>query len=61
MDSGITKLSQEVRVESLMMRHQVQSAFDISASPGDDLGPERDDESGGNWPKKAAVGSLSLL
>ena len=55
------KLSQEAYVESLMKRFDVQSISDIFASPGADLGPKQDDEPGGDWPVREAVGSLVWL
>ena len=55
---GTIKLSQEASVESLMKRFDVQSISDIPASPGADLGPKQDDEPGGDWPVREAVGSL---
>ena len=55
---GTIKLSQEAYVESLMKRFDVQSISDIPASPGADLGPN---ESGGDWPVREAVGSLTWL
>ena len=58
---GTIKLSQEVYVESLMKRFDVQSIADIPASPGADLGPKRDDEPGGDCPVREAVESLMLL
>ena len=58
---GTIKLSQEVYVESLMARFDVHTTSDTPASPGADLGPNREDESGGDWPVKEAVGSLPWL
>ncbi|CAM9560755.1 unnamed protein product [Ascophyllum nodosum] len=58
---GMIKLSQEANVESLMTRFDVHPTSDIPASPGADLGPKRDDESGGDWPVREAVGSLLWL
>ena len=55
---GTIKLSQEAYVESLMASFDVHTTSDIPASPGADLGPNREDESGGDWPVKEAVGSL---
>ena len=51
-------LSQEAYVESLTKRFDVQTTCPIPASPGDDLGPKRDDEEGGDSPVREAVGSL---
>ena len=58
---GTMKLSQEAYVESLMKRFDVQSISDIFAPPGADLGPKQDDEPGGDWPVREAVGSLVWL
>ena len=58
---GTIKLSQEAYVESLMKLFDVQSTFDIPASPGADLGPKQNGEPGGDWPVKEAVGSLMWL
>ena len=58
---GTIKLSQEAYVESLMKRFDVQLISDIPASPGADLGPKQDDESGGDWPVREAIGSLMWL
>ena len=55
---GTIKLSQEACVESLMKRFDVQSISDIPASPGADLGPKQDNEPGGDWPVREAIGSL---
>ena len=58
---GTIKLSQEAYVESLMKRFDVQSISDIPASPGADLGPKQDNEPGGDWPVREAIGSLMWL
>ena len=58
---GMIKLSQEAYVESLMTHFDVHTTYDTPASPGADLGPKRNDESGGDWPVRAAVGSLLWL
>ena len=60
-DLGTIKLSQEAYIESLMKRFDVQSISDIPASPGADLGPKQDDEPGGDWPVREAIGSLMWL
>ena len=44
-----------------MKRFDVQPIPDIPASPGADLGPKQDDESGGDWPVREAIGSLMWL
>ena len=44
-----------------MKRLDVQSISDILASPGADLGPKQDDEPGGDWPVREAVGRLLWL
>ena len=58
---GTMKLSQEAYFESWMRRFDVQSISDIRASPGADLEPKQDDEPGGDWPVREAVGSLMWL
>ena len=58
---GTIKLSQEAYVESLIKRFDVQSISDIPASPGADLRSKQDDEPGGDWPVRGAVGSLMWL
>ena len=58
---GTIKLSQEAYVDSLITRFNVQTTSLTPASPGDDLGPKRDDEPGGDWPVREAVGSLLWL
>ena len=58
---GTIKLSQEAFVESLTKRFDVQPSSDIPASPGADLGPKQDDEPGGDWPVREAIGSLMWL
>ena len=54
-------MSQEAYVQSLMKWFDVQSISDIPASLGADLGPRPDDEPGGDWPVREAVGSLMWL
>ena len=58
---GTIKLSQKAYVESLMTRFDVESTSAIPASPDADLRPKRDDDLGGNWPVREAVGSLLCL
>ena len=58
---GAIKLSQEAYAESLIKRFDVQSISGIPASPGADLGPKQDDEPGGDWPVREAIGSLMWL
>ena len=58
---GTIKLSQEAYVDSLMRRFDVRSTSNIPVSPGADLGPKREDASGGDWPLREAVGSLLWL
>ncbi|CAB1112182.1 unnamed protein product [Ectocarpus sp. CCAP 1310/34] len=42
-----------------MVEHfDVQSTSRIPASPGGDLGPKREDEEGGEWPVREAIGSM---
>ena len=55
---GTIKSSQETYVKILLTRISVHATSDISISPCLDLGPKRDDESGGDWPVRKAVGSL---
>ena len=58
---GTIKLSQEAYIESLMTCFDVHTTSDTPASPGADLGPKQDHESGGDWPVRNAVGSLLWL
>ncbi|CAN0299130.1 unnamed protein product [Ectocarpus fasciculatus] len=58
LDSGTLTISQSAYVESMMKRFDVMTTSPIPASPGVDLGPKRDDEPGGNWPVREAVGSM---
>ena len=44
-----------------MTRVDEHTTSDTPASPGADLGPKRDDESGGDWPVMETVGSLLWL
>ena len=60
-DLGAIKLSREAYVESLMARFDLHTTSDIPTSPGADLEPKREDESGGDWPMRSAVGSLLWL
>ena len=55
------ELSQEAYVESLVTRFNVHITFDTPTSPGADLGPKLDNESGGDWPVRETVGSLLRL
>ena len=55
---GTIKLSLEANVESLMTRFNAHTTSNTPASPGTDLGSRQNDESGGDWPVKQAVGSL---
>ena len=52
------KLSHEAYVEILMARFDVRTTSDTPAAPGADLGPKREDESGGDWPVREVFGSL---
>ena len=58
---GTISLSQEAYVKSLIKRFDLQSISDIPASPGADLEPNQDDEPGGGWPVREAVGILMWL
>ena len=58
---GTITSSLEIYVESLMKRFDVQSIVDIPAFPGADLGPKQDNEPGGDWPVREAIGSLMWL
>ena len=58
---GTIKMSQEAYVESLITRFDVHTTLDTSAYPGADLEPKRDNELGGDWPVREAVGSLLWL
>ena len=61
MELGTLKMSQEAYVENLVQRFDVVSTSNTPASPGADLGPKRDDELGGDWPVREAIGSLMWL
>ena len=58
---GTIKLSLEANVESLMTRFDAHITSNTPASSGTDLGSRQNDESGGDWPAKKAVGSLLWL
>ena len=58
---GTIKLSLEANVESMMTRFDAHTTSNTPASPGTDLGSRQNDESGGDWPVKKAVGSLLWL
>ena len=58
---GTIKLSPEANVESLMTRFDAHITSNTPASSGTDLGSRQNDESGGDWPAKKAVGSLLWL
>ena len=58
---GTIKLALEENVESLMTRFDAHTTSNTPASPGTDLGLRQNDESGGDWPVKNAVGSLLWL
>ena len=58
---GTIKLSLGANVESLMTRFDAHTTSNTPASPGTDLGSRQNDESGGYWPVKKAVGSLLWL
>lgn len=57
---GTINLSQEAYVERMKI-FDVPSTTDIPASPGGNLGPKRDDESGEDCPVREAFGSLLWL
>ncbi|CAB1112338.1 unnamed protein product [Ectocarpus sp. CCAP 1310/34] len=42
----------------MVERFDVQSTSRIPATPGADLGPKREDEEGGEWPVREAIGSM---
>ena len=44
-----------------MTRFDVHTTSDTPSSPGADLRPKQDDESGGDWPVREAVRSLVWL
>ena len=52
---GTIKPSQDAYVKILMTRFNVHTTSDTPASPGADLGPKRDDESGGDWRAREAT------
>ena len=54
-------MSQEAYVKSLTTRFDVHTTSDTPASPGADLEPKRDDDSGGDWTLREAVGGLLWL
>ena len=58
---GTIKLSLEANVESLMTRFDAHTTSNTPSSPGTDLGSRQNDESGGDWSVKKAVGSLLWL
>ncbi|CAB1096632.1 unnamed protein product [Ectocarpus sp. CCAP 1310/34] len=57
-EAGNLKISQTAYIDSMVKRFDVQSTSRIPASPGVDLGPKRDNENGGEWPVREAIGSM---
>ncbi|CAB1098368.1 unnamed protein product [Ectocarpus sp. CCAP 1310/34] len=58
LEAGTLRISQTAYIDSIVNRFDVQSTSSIPASPGVDIGPKRDDESGGEWPVREAIGSM---
>lgn len=52
------EISEDEFVEHLIQRFDVKSTLNTLGSPGNDLGPKRDDEQGGDCPVREATGSL---
>ncbi|CAB1106812.1 unnamed protein product [Ectocarpus sp. CCAP 1310/34] len=57
-EAGTLRISQTAYIDSMVKRFEAQSTSLIPASPGVDLGPKRDDENGGEWPVREAIGSM---
>ncbi|CAB1106840.1 unnamed protein product [Ectocarpus sp. CCAP 1310/34] len=57
-EAGTLNISETAYIDSMVKRFDVQSTSRIPASPGIDLGPRRDDEKGGEWPVREAIGSM---
>jgi len=62
-EKGITSISQQAFAASLVHKFGVEETSDLpaSTSSSEDLGPKREDEPGGNWPMREAVGGLLWL
>ena len=63
-ENGILEISQTAFVENLVSQYGISAVSDIAASPGVDLGPRVEGESGGNEEfaeYRALVGSLMWL
>ncbi|CAB1104728.1 unnamed protein product [Ectocarpus sp. CCAP 1310/34] len=57
-EAGTLRISQTAYIDSMVERFDVQSTSRIPATPGADLGPQREDEEGGEWPVREAIGSM---
>ncbi|CAB1105704.1 unnamed protein product [Ectocarpus sp. CCAP 1310/34] len=57
-EAGTLGISQTAYIDSMVKRFDVQSTYRIPATPGADLGPKREDEEGGEWPVREAIGSM---
>ena len=53
--------TQKASIESMLNRFGVNSSSDITATPGQELGPREEGEPRGNWPCREVVGSLMWL
>ncbi|CAB1105045.1 unnamed protein product [Ectocarpus sp. CCAP 1310/34] len=57
-EAGTLRISQTAYIDSMVARFDVKSTSRIPATPGADLGPKREDEEGGEWPVREAIGSM---
>ena len=60
-ENGVTKINQKTFIETLARRFDVTKTAPYPATPGANLGPRMEGESGGTWPYREAVGALMWL
>ena len=60
-ENGITKINLKTFIETLARRFDVTTTAPYPATPGANLGPRMEGESGGTWPYREAVGVLMWL
>ena len=60
-ENRVTKINQNTFIETLARRFDVTTTAPYPATPGANLGPRMESESGGTWPYREAVGALMWL